>query len=60
MGVFLSLVFMLLGVLPPFNGMRIMFHTLLVLAVFILIPSITLYFNVRDKFWAEVMKNPKP
>jgi hypothetical protein len=45
---------MLMGVIPPFSRLVLPFPKAWILGLFVLIPSITLYYEVRDRFWEEV------
>jgi hypothetical protein len=54
MGFMVSLLLMLLGVVPPFSRLVVSFPKAWVLGLFVLIPSITLYYDVRERFWDEV------
>jgi hypothetical protein len=54
MGVLAALLLMLSGLFYPFNRILVPFPLSWVLALFVIIPSITLYFNVKERFWAEV------
>ena len=56
LGVMFSLVMALLGVVPPFKHLLVPFPLPWILAVFALIPSLVLYYSVKEKFWAEVME----
>ncbi|MFH1055210.1 MAG: hypothetical protein V1744_03835 [Candidatus Altiarchaeota archaeon] len=59
LGVFVSLFLMVVGIIPPFNRMLVRFPLAWVLAFFILVPSLTVYYDVKEKFWAEVAKRAK-
>ena len=49
-----SLLLALLSIIPPFGRWMISLPLTLTLAILLLIPSLMLYYSVRDKFWAEV------
>lgn len=44
----------LLGVVPPFHDFTVEFPLSWVLSLFFLLPSLTLYYSVKDKLWAAV------
>jgi len=54
LGTLLSLVLALAGIVPPFNGMMVSFPLAWLLSLALLLPSVVVYFNVKDGFWAEV------
>ena len=60
MGVLVSLVLALMVILPPFNRMFVPFPLMILLSVFVLLPSLLLYYDVRDRFWAAVEKKGMP
>jgi len=55
-GVVFSFALLLLGLVPPFSGVLVRFPLAWVLSLLFLVPSMAIYFNVKDEFWAEVMK----
>ena len=59
LGVLLSLVLALSGVIAPSQAV-IPMPLSLAAAALILLPSLVLYYSVRDKFWAEVSEKQKP
>jgi hypothetical protein len=59
LGVLLSFLLAVVGIIPPFNGILVKFPLTWILAFIVLIPSLTLYYSVKEKFWAEVMKKEK-
>ncbi|MBU0762005.1 MAG: hypothetical protein KKD39_03185 [Candidatus Altiarchaeota archaeon] len=56
LGVMTSFALALLGILPPLNMIFVPIPMAWLLAIVLLLPSITLYFNVKDAFWADVEK----
>jgi len=58
LGVLLSLVLALSGVIAPSQAV-IPMPLSLAAAALILLPSLVLYYSVRDKFWAEVSEKHK-
>jgi len=56
-GVMVALILMLAGLVPPFSRMLVSLPMAWALALFILIPSITVYYDVKERFWAEVSKS---
>ncbi len=59
LGVFMSLALMLSGLFYPFNQFLVRFPLSWVLGLFLILPSLTLYYAVKEKFWAEIEKNHK-
>jgi hypothetical protein len=51
-----SFVIALFAVILPFNRMLVSFPLPLIISMLLLIISLTIYFNVRDKFWAGVVE----
>ena len=58
LGVLLSLILALSGVIAPSQAV-IPMPLSLAAAALILLPSLVLYYSVRDKFWAEVFEKHK-
>ncbi len=56
LGVFICLILTLVGALPPYNRVLIPFPLAWALAVIVLLPSLVLYYSVRDRFWAQFQK----
>lgn len=56
MGIFFTLVMMIVGIIPPFNMILVPIPLAWLLALFIFIPSITIYYEVKEQFWAEVQQ----
>ena len=54
LGVFLSLMLFLLGMSPPLNGIFIRMPFAWLLALMLLVLSVTVYYDAKDKFWASV------
>jgi len=52
----MAFVLALLGIFPPFNTFLVAFPLPWIMSLLFLIPSIVIYFNVKDKFWAAVME----
>jgi len=53
MGVFFAFIMTLLGLIYPFNMALVSLPISWVLGILVLLPSITAYYEVKDKFWAE-------
>jgi hypothetical protein len=59
MGILGAFLLMLAGIFYPFNRILVPFPLAWVLALFIILPSVTLYFNVKETFWAEITEASK-
>jgi hypothetical protein len=57
-GVLVSLILALSGIIAPSRAV-IELPLSLVAAALVLLPSLVLYYSVRDKFWAEVFEKQK-
>jgi len=53
-GFMASLALMVAGIIPPISSIAVRFPIAWVMALLILIPSITVYYDVKEAFWAEV------
>ena len=56
LGVLVSLMLFVAGRLPPYNQWLIEFPILWAVGLILLIASLTVYYDVKEKFWAEVEK----
>jgi hypothetical protein len=56
LGVMGALALTVAGLFWPFNAITVPFPLAWALALLILVPSITLYFDVKERFWAEVIE----
>ena len=56
LGVLVSLILFILGVTPKYIGWLIDFPALWAVGFIVLLSSLTLYYDVKEKFWAEVIK----
>lgn len=59
LGVLVSLMLFVAGRLPPYSQWLIEFPTLWAIALILLVASLTVYYDVKEKFWAEVAKAHK-
>ena len=59
LGVFVSLMLFIAGLIHPYSQFRLQFPILWMLGFILLIASLTVYYDVKEKFWAEVMKRKK-
>jgi hypothetical protein len=59
LGTLCSLFLALLAIVPPFSRWMVPMPLTLSLSLLLLIPSLMLYYSVRDKFWAEVAEKAK-
>jgi hypothetical protein len=56
LGVFFSLIMIVIGLFYPFNRITTPIPVAWLLALFIILPSVTVYYEVKEKFWAEVIE----
>ncbi len=54
MGFMLSLAMMVGGIFWPLSAILVPIPLAWALGLFVLLPSMTVYYSVRDAFWAEV------
>ncbi|MFH0862551.1 MAG: hypothetical protein V1875_05915 [Candidatus Altiarchaeota archaeon] len=59
MGVFFALIMMVIGIFYPFNAILVPFPMAWLLGILAILPSITVYYEVKEKFWAEVEESSK-
>jgi len=52
-GAVTSLLLLVAGLLPPLNGVTASIPIIWAVGMLILLPSITTYYEVKDRFWAE-------
>ena len=55
-GIMMSFILALVGIIPPFSSMLVSFPLAWIMAILFLIPSLVIYYSVKDKFWAAVME----
>ena len=59
-GVFVSFILFILGMFPPYGDMTVKFPLLWVASLLVLLASLTVYYDVKEKFWVAVaQKYPK-
>ena len=56
MGVFFAFIMMVIGIFYPFNRILVPIPMAWLLGVLAILPSITIYYEVKEDFWAEVQQ----
>lgn len=59
MGLMTAFILALASIIPPYKSLLVKVPLPLLLSVLVAIPSVALYYNVRDKFWSEVAEKNK-
>jgi len=54
MGIMFSFVMMVLGIFWPFSAITVPMPISWLLALFVAVPSLAVYYEVKEGFWAEV------